>query len=73
MTHTELDALQSSCERCTSTTETAVYDADGHELARYDGVKEVRGKDFKNNLPIKCKVIKTFTYEVAQITIEAHA
>lgn len=54
----------------TTKLETIVYNSKNEEIRRYDGAKEIFGKDFKDVLPINYKIIKTTIEVLSSITIE---
>ena len=54
----------------TTKVETIVYNSKNEEIQRYDGAKEVFGKDFKDVLPINYKIIKTTIEVLSSVTIE---
>lgn len=54
----------------TTKVETIVYNSKNEEIQRYDGAKEVFGKDFKDALPINYKIIKTTIEVLSSVTIE---
>ena len=54
----------------TTKIQTIVYNQEGKEIKRYDGIKELYGKDFKDVLPINYKVVKTTIEIISSVTID---
>ena len=66
----DCDALTDGGLGQTTKVETIVYNSKNEEIQRYDGAKEVFGKDFKDVLPINYKIIKTTIEVLSSVTIE---
>lgn len=66
----DCDALTDSGLSQTTKVETIVYNSKNEVIQRYDGAKEVFGKDFKDVLPINYKIIKTTIEVLSSVTIE---
>ena len=66
----DCDALTDGGLSQTTKVETIAYNSKNEEIQRYDGVKEVFGKDFKDVLPINYKIIKTTIEVLSSVTIE---
>lgn len=54
----------------TTKIQTIVYNQEGKEIKRYDGIKELYGRDFKDTLPINYKVVKTTVEILSSVTID---
>ena len=66
----DCDALTDGGLSQATKVETIVYNSKNEEIQRYDGAKEVFGKDFKDVLPINYKIIKTTIEVLSSVTIE---
>lgn len=51
-------------------TETIVFNAQGDEIARFDGVRNIRPKEYEDNLPIEARIVETTVRILNIIKIE---